>query len=222
METKRIQVDLSTTKRTKKCTREKNTKQNDGSTEPEKEPEKEPEEKERKKRNVTETKRWIDLISVADFLHENQVKILRSLKDDLLGEKQILLRSQLTEKIRGYRSQDIAKDLLDPTQFIDYDFVVSKLIECELHCFYCKEQMVVFYTHSREPKQWSIERIDNTYGHNKNNVEMACLTCNIRRRCMYHERFRFTKQLQLKKIDPDPDPDPDPACASSNTDSSTQ
>ena len=128
----------------------------------------------------------------------------------------------MTEKIRGYRSQDIAKDLLDPTQFIDYDFVVSKLIECELTCFYCKEPMVVFYTHSREPKQWSIERIDNTYGHNKNNVEMACLTCNIRRRCMYHERFRFTKQLQLKKIDSDPDPDPDPACASSNADSSTQ
>lgn len=199
METKRIMVDLSTTKRTKKCSREKNTKQNDGSTEPEKEPE----EKERKKRNVTESKRWVDQISVADFLHENQLKILRSLKDDMLGEKQILLRSQLTEKIRGYRSQDIAKDLLDPTQFIDYDFVVSKLIECELHCFYCKEQMVVFYTHSREPKQWSIERIDNTYGHNKNNVEVACLTCNIRRRCMYHERFRFTKQLQLKKIDLD-------------------
>lgn len=216
METKRIQVDLSTTKRTKKCTREKNTRRNSESIEPEKEPE----EKERKKRNVTESKRWIDQISVADFLHENQVKVLRSLKDDMLGEKQILLRSQLTEKIRGYRSQDIAKDLLDPTQFIDYDFVVSKLIECELHCFYCKEPMVVFYTHSREPKQWSIERIDNTYGHNKNNVEMACLTCNIRRRCMYHERFRFTKQLQLKKIDLDSSvlgPGPRPGNADSST-----
>jgi hypothetical protein len=49
--------------------------------------------------------------------------------------------------------------------------------------------------------QWTLERIDNDLGHNKNNVEIACLNCNLRRRTMYHERYLFTKELNIiKKI----------------------
>jgi hypothetical protein len=59
--------------------------------------------------------------------------------------------------------------------------------------------MKILYEHVREPKQWSLERIDNDYGHNKNNVEIACLSCNLRRKTMYHERFIFTKQLNIVK-----------------------
>ena len=44
-------------------------------------------------------------------------------------------------------------------------------------------------------KQWTLERIDNGMGHNKDNVEIACLLCNLRRRTMYHERYVFTKQM---------------------------
>ena len=51
----------------------------------------------------------------------------------------------------------------------------------------------------REEKQWSVERIDNNFGHNKENVTIACLECNLRRKTMYHERFKFTKQLTIVK-----------------------
>ena len=50
-------------------------------------------------------------------------------------------------------------------------------------------------------KQWSLERIENQYGHNKENVEIACLSCNLGRRTMYHERYLFTKQLEIIKKD---------------------
>ena len=60
--------------------------------------------------------------------------------------------------------------------------------------------MQLLYRHVRESTQWTLERIDNDHGHNRNNVEIACLGCNLRRRCMYHERFVFTKQLQIRKL----------------------
>jgi hypothetical protein len=74
-------------------------------------------------------------------------------------------------------------------------------METELKCFYCKEYVNIIYEPIREPKQWSLERIDNTYGHNVDNVTIACLSCNIRRRTMYHERYVFTKQLSIIKTE---------------------
>ena len=53
----------------------------------------------------------------------------------------------------------------------------------------------MIYEEVRDPKQWTLERIDNTRGHNSDNVEIACLTCNLRRRTMYHERYILTKQM---------------------------
>jgi hypothetical protein len=58
---------------------------------------------------------------------------------------------------------------------------------------------MLFYENVREPKQWSLERIDNKEGHNYGNVEIACLSCNIGRRTMYQDRFIFTKQLSIIK-----------------------
>jgi hypothetical protein len=68
-----------------------------------------------------------------------------------------------------------------------------------MKCYYCKESVVLLYEYVRDPKQWTLERIDNSRGHNKDNVEIACLQCNLRRRCMYHERYLFTKQMNIVK-----------------------
>jgi hypothetical protein len=60
----------------------------------------------------------------------------------------------------------------------------------------------ILYEYVRESNQWTLERLDNDFGHNKGNVEIACLNCNLRRRTMYHERYLFTKELSIvKKID---------------------
>jgi len=52
----------------------------------------------------------------------------------------------------------------------------------------------------REQCQWSLDRIDNNYGHNYDNLFVTCLSCNLRRKTMYHERYEFTKQLTISKI----------------------
>ena len=69
----------------------------------------------------------------------------------------------------------------------------------DLKCYYCNNPVLVLYEYVREPKQWTVERIDNKFGHNKDNIEIACLNCNLHRRTMHHERYLFTKNLNIIK-----------------------
>lgn len=170
-------------------------------------------EKEREKRIITKTNKW-KKIDESHFLSENQFSLIEQLIQ-LKNEKekepdpnvlpsplQTCVLQEIRKKIYGYKNQDIIKQLYDESQFVNIDQVLSLLYSSQLNCFYCKEKVCILYESVREPKQWSLERIDNTFGHNYNNVEIACLTCNLRRRTMYHERFLFTKQLgTIKKID---------------------
>ena len=109
------------------------------------------------------------------------------------------MMQQIQSKLNGYKSQDLAKELYKPNEIINLQSTIDLIIASQLKCYYCKEAIRVLYEHVREPKQWTLERIDNNIGHNVGNVEIACLSCNLRRRTMYHERFLFTKQLTVVK-----------------------
>ena len=121
-------------------------------------------------------------------------------KNDDLNEVQEEIRRQINYKINSYKGQDVKKGLFLETDFVYYDYVLNLLIEKQLKCFYCRENVLLLYNYVRENKQWTLERIDNKIGHNRGNVEIACLLCNLRRRTMYHERYVFTKQLCVVKM----------------------
>ena len=108
-----------------------------------------------------------------------------------------LVKQLIHSKWYGYRAQDIEKDLFCIDQFINEIDMVDLLIDSRLLCFYCRKEMQLLYEHVRETLQWSIERIDNKKGHDRGNVVIACLGCNLRRKTMYYERFRMTKQLHI-------------------------
>lgn len=110
------------------------------------------------------------------------------------------IHRQINYKIHSYRSQDLKKSLYDESKFVDYTYVMELLREKQLLCFYCRESVSLMYETVREGKQWTLDRIDNSFGHNRGNVEIACLTCNLRRRTMYHERYVFTKQMTRVKL----------------------
>lgn len=118
-----------------------------------------------------------------------------------LTEVQEEIRRQINYKINSYKGQDVKKGLFLETDFVHYEYVLNLLIEKQLKCFYCLEDVLLLYNYVRENKQWTLERIDNKIGHNRGNVEIACLLCNLRRRTMYHERYVFTKQLCVVKMD---------------------
>ena len=115
------------------------------------------------------------------------------------GELYDIIKKQIHTKIQGYRSQDVTKGLYNEAEFVDIGTTVRLLSESDLTCFYCKCHVKVLYKMVREGCQWTLERIDNGQGHNKTNVVIACLDCNLGRRTMYHERFAFTKQLVIHK-----------------------
>ena len=83
--------------------------------------------------------------------------------------------------------------------FITYDFIINKLLECDMKCHYCKNEMFIIYEFVRELSQWTVDRIDNSKGHNKDNIVLSCLNCNLKKRRTSNEKFLFTKQLNLIK-----------------------
>jgi hypothetical protein len=117
------------------------------------------------------------------------------------NENTILIYIQeIKKKLYGYKFQDQNKNIYDELLFIDLFKTVELLMHCELKCFYCKKHVKIIYELVREPNQWSLERINNNIGHNVGNVVIACLNCNLKRNTMYHERYVFTKQMNIKKI----------------------
>jgi hypothetical protein len=105
----------------------------------------------------------------------------------------------ILKKLKGYKSQDEKYNIFSDYYFIKLEDVKNKLIECNYTCYYCKLNVKMDYT-KREMMQWTLDRIDNTMGHNTNNVLISCLGCNLKRRTKSVDRFLFTKQLVVKKI----------------------
>lgn len=114
-------------------------------------------------------------------------------------DKKILL-THLKTKLSGYKSQDTAKGWYDEARFVRLEDIVALLSTSRLACFYCGCWTTLFYEYVRESKQWSLERLSNAEGHNRENVVLACLECNMRRRTMYYERYVATKQLRVNKM----------------------
>jgi hypothetical protein len=162
-----------------------------------------PAEKVKKKRVVTEHKSWQYVGQ--DLSGEFQYKLLENVSAhgvqgivDGSFNVSFMIR-QISDKISGYKAQDLEKGWHEPSKFVDLSWVLLAISRSEGKCYYCREPVVFIYEMARDPKQWTLERIKNTMGHNKDNVEIACLGCNLRRRTMYHERFLFTKQLTITK-----------------------
>jgi len=105
----------------------------------------------------------------------------------------------ILKKLRGYKSQDLKFNIYSDFYFITPDLVQDKLTQCNYTCFYCKNTVKTEYF-KRDSLQWTLDRIDNTMGHNKDNVLISCLGCNLKRRNRTVDKFLFTKQLIIKKI----------------------
>jgi hypothetical protein len=108
---------------------------------------------------------------------------------------------QLEAKIASYRQQDKLKEMLDDTNSINVNSVVKHILQCNVKCFYCHTVMRILYKQSRDPTQWTIDRIDNDLGHTADNYVLACLGCNLKRRRQNLDKFNYTKNLTILKCE---------------------
>ena len=115
-------------------------------------------------------------------------------------EKEIILK-EIENKISSYRQQDLLKKHFDEKQFITSEILIPKMVESNMKCYYCSCEMFILYENVREMSQWSVDRIDNSMGHNKDNFVLSCLNCNIKRRKRSSDKFLFSKQMNIIKQD---------------------
>ena len=152
-----------------------------------------------KKKSKREIVNKMDL-EESEYEHNSQVLMVNQyFLDSFCTSEKILLR-ELKNKLNSYKGQDRKKEIYDEHFFISLDKVIEKLVESKLKCYYCKENVVIFYKHIREPKQWTLDRIDNDQGHNMENCVIACLSCNIQRKTLDDQKFKFTKQMKIVKM----------------------
>jgi len=121
-----------------------------------------------------------------------------SLNEKVCKEKKTLLR-EVERKIYGYKHQDIEKKMYEPSEFLSFQDIIQQMMNCKMKCYYCDCEMFLLYEKVLESKQWTVDRLDNYKGHNKDNFVLACLECNLKRRRRTSDKFLFTKQLQIVK-----------------------
>lgn len=148
--------------------------------------------KEQKKR--VETNTWG--LTNDELLHSYQLKnLLLDIDDSYIN----LLKNHIKNKINCYKQQDINKNRFNKLDFVSLEGVYKLLIDSELKCCYCSDEVYILYEKVRERKQWTLDRINNDIGHNNNNLLICCLECNLKRRRTNKDAFFFTKNMVIIK-----------------------
>ena len=185
--------------------------------------------KEKEKKMRLETNTWG--LETEDLAFETQLELLRQISQSLEENKAIketkdnkeitnkeitnkeitnkeitnkerqMIVSHIKTKLSSYKQQDILKKKFLPEDFVSYNDVITLLSQSNMKCYYCSCETYLLYEIVREMKQWSLDRINNDIGHNKNNLVICCLECNLKRRRTNKDAFFFTKNLKIQKMD---------------------
>ena len=153
-----------------------------------------------KKHQRSRTMKWT--IDDAFFHYGKQLEVLRRLiADDTTLEERNFFIKEIKVKLDGYARQDKENGIHahDLNAIISLNATVELLLVSKLRCAYCRECCELIYKDVMAPRQWTLDRVDNDRGHTGDNVTLACLACNLQRRTMDAERFKFGKQLRIVK-----------------------
>jgi hypothetical protein len=161
--------------------------------------------------DLVKIRREIDKLELPldTFEWEQQHHIINEIYDNLKNNAAIkthsdiikIVKNQISNKLSGYKHQDVIKKVFDREKIIKYEEIIEKLKNCDLKCYYCNENVYLLYKLVREMNQWSLDRINNDIGHNGENVFISCLECNLKKRTKNSDSFLFTKQLKINKMD---------------------
>lgn len=134
------------------------------------------------------------------FSHKKQIEALNCLYLNIPLDIEDNIIKEFKSKLSSYKQQDKKRHLFCNESFISLYEIKEKLVTSKLKCIYCKEKLNIFYKECKNPKQWTLDRIDNNLGHSNINTVISCLECNLQRRRKKMETFIFSKQLKINKI----------------------
>jgi len=148
---------------------------------------------------LVKTKR-IRINAVKEELNKSQeILLLGHIMNEINTISSIKGRREIEKKIYGYNHQDIIKHR-NANSLISFQDTLDKLLDCNLSCNYCTDRVKLLYMQVRDPKQWTLDRIDNDLNHSKENTIISCLSCNIKRRRIDKEKYEFTKKMIIVKV----------------------
>jgi hypothetical protein len=155
---------------------------------------------EKEKKMRVETKTWG--LSEEELSHQTQFNMLIS--DNFINNENhnkyiSKIISHIKTKLYCYKQQDILKKFLNEVEFVSFEETIDMLTKSNMKCCYCSNEVYILYERVRELKQWSLDRINNDIGHNKGNLVIACLECNLKRRRTNKDAFMFTKNMIIIK-----------------------
>jgi hypothetical protein len=136
---------------------------------------------------------------VVQYIYNNNSNNNDNLPKVEFVEPSKLIVKELGAKLCGYKSQDDKKKRFNKIEFIQQSDIVQMLINQQHLCHYCNVPVLILYQTARNMSQWTVDRIDNSIGHNSGNCLIACLACNLQRGRKNKNKFEFTKQLVLVK-----------------------
>lgn len=132
--------------------------------------------------------------------HKTQLSLINKYymghADDFTG----YVSREISRKISGYKSQDVKKNIHDQNILVSESDIIEKLVISKMKCLYCKSQVKVLFTGTRDERQWTLDRIDNGKCHSNDNTVISCLKCNLQRRVIDFDKFNFTKKLVISKL----------------------
>lgn len=154
------------------------------------------------RRCIAETKQWATPeIQSAIYESEKQSSIIAILSksspdtirpEDITSDC-IAVFGEIRKKMHGYVSQD-KRNRRVYTQPVNVFQIIHLLHQSNMQCHYCRDFVRVLYVHRRDPKQWTLDRIDNRQAHDISNVVIACLSCNLQRRCQSSNKYAMSKK----------------------------
>ena len=162
-----------------------------------------------------ETKTW--QVNEEELSHEYQLSILDILTDENNKSKSKSKSKSnckcnkeylkhIRNKLSAYKQQDIKKDKYEYNEekFISLEQTLELLKKSKMKCYYCDKNLYILYNIVRQNQQWTLDRVDNNQGHNYDNVLIACLECNIRRKLCIKDHFLQSKRCKIVKLDHHP------------------
>ena len=152
----------------------------------------------KEKKKKIETNTWG--LNEEELSYKTQLDILKNIYSPAKNKLNSFIISHIKTKISSYKQQDMLKNMFLEPEFVTFEHVIDLLNACDLKCHYCSCETYLLYEFVREMKQWSLDRINNDIGHNKHNLVMACLECNLKRRRTNKDAFFMTKNLTITRL----------------------
>jgi len=94
----------------------------------------------------------------------------------------------ISSSLKGYKTQDTENKKFDEQKFINQNDVKNIIFKQGGQCLYCWKLC--------EKDDWSLDRIDNAFGHNNDNCVLSCIQCNVQRSDTLYSIFYRRKALK--------------------------